>query len=670
MGKRQRIRIKGNNGRFLISDVLPYEVPPFFSNQQIVAFLNKFNLYSEEGVEKILSDTNLKKNPIALECLRILVSFEKELKRSIPYSFIINSGKGKKRTISVIHPLNQCLVAEYVTKYAPLIIKHCSQSSFSLRKPVRVATKKYYKDDYHNSVLNKTDGFEQNNKEYEVLKSYFVYNKNSNLYKFFDSVTFLEAEKKFSKVRCLDIHKCFDNIYTHSIDWAVVGKKNSKDNIERIYTSRFDKLMQTMNYNETNGIVIGPEFSRVFAEMILSSIDSSLQTALANNDIKYKKDYLIFRYVDDYFIFFNEDKVINAIQDELALALKEYKLFLNEEKVREYNRPIITPTSIAKAHILDLIKSRFPSISTEIDNEKKITPKYNNATRSSDFIQAYKSIMSESGVTIKDVISYSLMLIEKSIKKSLAELRKAFGEEGFIPNAWKKDVVYVFSLYFEILFFLVYTSDSTTAVINSVRILDSIATGYCAVTGEKNLPPFLADYVYSQIVSYVEQNIDDKRMECIYLISLASSIIRHYCIPNDIVSKFVDKEMDYFSCITVLRYCHLSGQTELYKELIDDIYNKSIERIKAECEYISSKHAEVPYLVLDLLCCPLFEEDRRINILKEYRSILSKDNTKPKDNSYYRRIIEFIEENMFCPTKWNDFCLGYELVQKKGLSVY
>lgn len=670
MGKRQRIRIKGNNGRFLISDVLPYEVPPFFSNQQIVAFLNKFNLYSEEGVEKILSDTNLKKNPIAIECLRILVSFEKELKISIPYSFIINSGKGKKRTLSVIHPLNQYLVAKYISNYAPLIIKHCSKSSFSLRKPVRVASKKYYKDDYHNSVLNKTDGFEQNNKEYEVLKSYFVYNKNSNLYKFFDSVTFLEAEKKFSKVRCLDIHKCFDNIYTHSIDWAVVGKKNSKDNINRIYTSAFDKEMRAMNYNETNGIVIGPEFSRVFAEMILSSIDFSLQTALKKKEIKYEKDYLIFRYVDDYFIFFNEDKVINAIQNELSFALKEYKLFLNEEKVKEYYRPIITPTSIAKAHIFDLIKSRFPSISTETDNENKIKPKYNNVTKSAAFIQAYKSIMAECGVSIKDVISYSLMLIEKSIKKSLAELRKAFGEEECIQDAWKKEVVYVFSLYFEVLFFLVYTSDSTTAVMNSVRILDLIATGYCAVTGEKSLPPFLADYVYSQTVSYIGQNIDDKRMECIYLLSLASSIIRCYCIPEDVLSKFVDEEMDYFSCITVLRYCHLSGNTDLYKKTIDNIYNYSIKKIKAECEYISISHAEIPYLVLDLLCCPLFEEERKISILKEYYSVFFKDTATSKNDSYYKELIIFIEEDRFCPTKWNDFSLEYELVQKKGLSVY
>ena len=40
--------------------------------------------------------------------------------------------------------------------------------------------------------------------------------------------------------------------------------------------------MQNLNYGETNGIVIGPEFSRIFAELILQEIDKSVKNILEN----------------------------------------------------------------------------------------------------------------------------------------------------------------------------------------------------------------------------------------------------------------------------------------------------------------------------------------------------------------------------------------------------
>ena len=43
----------------------------------------------------------------------------------------------------------------------------------------------------------------------------------------------------------------------------------------------FDKFMQHVNYNETAGIAIGPEFSRIFAEIIFQSIDVKAEIKLA-----------------------------------------------------------------------------------------------------------------------------------------------------------------------------------------------------------------------------------------------------------------------------------------------------------------------------------------------------------------------------------------------------
>ena len=58
--------------------------------------------------------------------------------------------------------------------------------------------------------------------------------------------------------------------------------------------------MQQMNYNETNGIIIYPEFSRIFAELILQRIDKNVEKELYNKGYRYKEDYDIYRYVDDF----------------------------------------------------------------------------------------------------------------------------------------------------------------------------------------------------------------------------------------------------------------------------------------------------------------------------------------------------------------------------------
>ena len=65
----------------------------------------------------------------------------------------------------------------------------------------------------------------------------------------------------------------------------------------------FDEMMQSLNARETNGIVIGPEFSRIFAEIILQNIDEKVENELRRRKINNKVNYECYRYVDDYFLF-------------------------------------------------------------------------------------------------------------------------------------------------------------------------------------------------------------------------------------------------------------------------------------------------------------------------------------------------------------------------------
>jgi hypothetical protein len=52
--------------------------------------------------------------------------------------------------------------------------------------------------------------------------------------------------------------------------------KQQLNKTKSTFPFKFDQLMQRSNYNETNGIIIGPELSRIFAEIIMQSVDNNI----------------------------------------------------------------------------------------------------------------------------------------------------------------------------------------------------------------------------------------------------------------------------------------------------------------------------------------------------------------------------------------------------------
>ncbi|ECO5046889.1 RNA-directed DNA polymerase, partial [Salmonella enterica] len=107
----------------------------------------------------------------------------------------------------------------------------------------------------------------------------FVYKKYRNIFEFYESEDHHWCEKRFNFLSKLDVSNCFDSIYTYSISWAVLQKNYSKQQLNKTQSTfpfKFDQLMQRSNYNETNGIIIGPELSRIFAEIIMQSVDNNI----------------------------------------------------------------------------------------------------------------------------------------------------------------------------------------------------------------------------------------------------------------------------------------------------------------------------------------------------------------------------------------------------------
>jgi len=98
----------------------------------------------------------------------------------------------------------------------------------------------------------------------------------------------------FDYVVHTDIVNCYGSIYTHSIPRALHGKEEAKKgrNNKNLLGNKIDKLMQDMNYGQTNGIPQGSVLSDFIAEIVMGCIDSKLSERIQKEigSINYKLD--------------------------------------------------------------------------------------------------------------------------------------------------------------------------------------------------------------------------------------------------------------------------------------------------------------------------------------------------------------------------------------------
>lgn len=119
-----------------------------------------------------------------------------------------------------------------------------------------------------------------------------------------------------------DITRFYPSIYTHSIPWAAYGKERVKGNLgvyKGSLADRLDVLVRACNRNQTVGIPIGPETSRILAEIISSRIDDdfhSLQPGLNADAVD--------RLQDDWFIGL---KSLEAAERALASIIGVYRSY-------------------------------------------------------------------------------------------------------------------------------------------------------------------------------------------------------------------------------------------------------------------------------------------------------------------------------------------------------
>ncbi|OCG71396.1 hypothetical protein A9G43_04780 [Gilliamella sp. Occ3-1] len=590
--------------RTLLTDVLPYELPLWYNN---------YNMYN-------CLKNNLS-NYMTVSTLKNKIS-----ENLIPFNYKVFRGENKSpRVLSIIHPLSQLHVCDFYEKYATIIEYYCSKSDKSLRYPFKIATSFYGKVNKM-GAQKKIDSIEMYEDDPKTASSYFKYLKYPFLYRFFESYEYHKLEKRFNHMMQVDISKCFPNIYTHSIGWATKNKRLAKNRSNGSFEHHFDTLMQNTNYKETNGIVVGPEVCRIFAEIILQQIDIDIVKILKS---KYEDgiDYEIRRYVDDYFIFYRSLNVGEAVHLAISDALVKYKLHLNEAKTEYIVRPFTTKISITKNNIKNTIHKLF-NYKTEKNGE---IHKINYPDRKANqIISKIKMVIFQNNVLYSSISNYLIKSIENQFTDLINEINGLDKKEEHHLNWILVDL--------DVLFFF-YAMDIR------VRTTDKIAkqVEFLLTTISTWKEEAIKEVIYKKIFDLIKQAIDIflitkgelYGLEILNLLVLLTLLPVHYQLDVNRLDQYylrligtTSEDDFYFIWVTFLLYIK---NNNVYDEIKSKLIILAKDYLTNNKDLFNSSHYFI--LFFDFASCPYVEKNIRSDVINKVKKI-NKANYKDETKDY------------------------------------
>ena len=606
--------VKKNKFLPLLTDTLPYEVPIPFSNRGFYRTIKEiYDNYYNEQIKKIAKgeDVNIcndifdfiKEKGFGNTILKERIISEGIEKFTIPYDYKINKNEYEKRDISLIHPFAQLKICDFYSNHESEILYNTTKSNVSLRYPFRISQKNLKELDllimnlmdedasFTDTDINEVIKYTKDLKIENIPNTYFLYKKYPVLYKFYDSNEFLDLEQQYKYCFKFDIQKCFNSIYTHSISWAVKNKlyaKKHKDD-EKSFENKIDKLMQYSNWSETNGIPIGSEFSRIFAEILLQEIDRKVERQLKKNKV------CIRRYVDDYFIFVNDRNIGKDIIKLYEENLKEYKLFINKSKNEEFEKPFMTRISVAKQKTITILREYFNKNEIFLDR---------NIKSSKDTINRIRAVIYENKINMFDV---SNILLSEIFKELLNLLNKDEIENIRIENIQK-----YLSEVLNLSFYIFNLSPKSNSTIGICKICVVILKFLEKIDNKDNIVDIIKEKISFMIVKFFENKTDINFSLLEYLDLVWILDVCKYKLPVDRLRKLVRESKGYFEFMTLLSYVKDNKEYDLIKKEI----LKNIEQ-KFKC---NKKHifinTETFLLFFDVIKCKWVDKKDKRKILE------------------------------------------------------
>ncbi|WP_058302033.1 antiviral reverse transcriptase Drt3b [Gorillibacterium timonense] len=559
-----------NKKIFLLTDVLPYEIPLIYSNRSLFYKINSDSTWSS-----------------------LHLTFNKNNKEHVsePYNFHIAKNDNAKRLISLIHPLSQLQMLKFIEEYDKELIDFSNTNAiFSVRYPSginSITQKRINKISRDLKNLLNENNEVLNNELDEYVDSYFEKKRYVRITDFYRSHYFKRIESKYSNLLKIDIQNCFYSIYTHSIEWTYLGDKllakANKNDMNR-FSYKLDHIMMAANFGETNGLVVGPEFSRCVAEIVLSKIDNYVYNELSRQGIIFMRDYEIVRYMDDIFIFSNDIQLSKKILSVFQNVCSEYKLTINENKIYSENRPFLR-NHLWVPKIKKILKSYFDSIRNLYKETKSNIFSHQSAT----FIDEVRCLLVEFEAQKHNIVSYILAYFERKFKYLI-----------WVLNQYEEEYqkVYLLCKIIDALHYILVFSITSPNITKFAKLV-LLMKNYSSMFEEDSVSELLFKKSY-ELIKYNQNQI----IELLNLIIVLKLFERD--LPEALLINLLEVGDDYFVPSTMLYYIDSDKRKYRYSKLKRHINNQILEITNNLHEDYMSFRGTAKKNIQDMICSKEF----------------------------------------------------------------
>lgn len=701
-------RIKQSLYRILMSEVLPYELPLLITNNRFFQIADKLRLTYQNG--KLVYKRHLSQENVEWADAFVKLLNGSGTKKS--FNYYINKAdvkdkdnnfKKKARELVIVHPLLQMRVLELYKKYDSLILNFCSKSSFSLRYPDKRATFLRPKSNLPKAAEDFLDYKANDNP-----KHYFHYRKYQNINAFYEGREFQRMESRFKYMFKSDIHHCFDEIPIDELP-QMLYKTVSAETGNNHFGGQFYQLMREMNSGRANkkpsrkaleanedvrnSILIGPEFSRLFAEMFLQQIDTNIELGMSSGYEQYQvhKDYECFRYVDDIFFFYNDKSVFSKFYGILNTELHLHGMKLNgKEKSYIETTPVIKGLSIAKRELRlvveKILENRLQTAKGLILREDHAYYEFPLKMKAQYAIIDIKTIISSNDVGLYEVSASMLAYLHRKLGKALDEIDSLMNAyltadaDGLLDQKGKSiwrgyemDMVYYFREIIKLLFYVFNNDMRMNTGIRVLGILNMILS-FCQGTlfqkekaTSKAMSVDAKNKIYKSIVDELIFILRHNKiqplngLEISNLMLILLNIPCGYRIDNSIWEHFLDdafheygkdNKVNFLSALTLLM---IFGHSDSNPDVKDDICGWFLDDLKKHDWDIDN--VECLLIMTSMMTSPYVDKVYKDKIL----------NGVAED---FRKALEAISKRRSPFMQWDEFRLAKACQMKYSAEVY
>ena len=598
--------IERNKLDYFLTDLLPVELTELFSLNGFYKFLHEHNDELDDAIHIVRKFIENNSG----------IPFEQGW-ATIPLKYNILKGNDGQREMSLMQPLSMLNVYLFLECYQKEILIHLEKNSvFSLRYHKKSSNLYYRKrvkkiTEYYQSTAKSTD-----RAVLQQTGAYFRIHRYNSVSSFTGSSNWQRLNFKYSHFARLDYKSCFDSIYSHSFKWII--QKNVPDS-KRVKNSNLytviDRVLQNINANSSNGVIVGPEFSRMIVEILLQHIDVEVENKLKSEHLHSNEDYNVYRYVDDIFIFANSEATLDIIIKCIADVAQQYLLRPNELKMIKTTTPFtlnqwLSETRILADRMSNLFYSREELSKFSDDNKHLVRDGYLPISKLKD---DFNSLICDFPKQKRTIVSFMLSTLLNNISK------KKNGILLFKSEA-KNRAFYLLDLALYILSFCP-CFDHVQRIISMIVYFDAELCFHSNDSNHEKLENLLSKYMFIM----KRGNLND--LCNMLLLFHEYSVVMPYSIENDVWKRIRDENNPLLLGVFLIYSRHYPLYFQSTLDEVESIILSNINHITDEDVMLQKEF----WFVLVFCNCPFLSSNLKGKLRDILQSLYPKKLDRPSD---------------------------------------